>query len=104
MVLLDVLVTVNVDVDVLVKDDVDVVLEVDVDVDVDVAVPHIPSLSASFSGSKGQGSSLPQIPSLSISFSGSKSHVSKHSVSHAQGHKSHTEWATHLLALAPPFE
>ena len=57
-VLLDVLVEVDVDVLVLVDDDVDVLVEVlvdvdvevDVDVDVDVVMPHIPSLSASFSG------------------------------------------------------
>ena len=57
-VLLDVLVEVVVDVLVLVDDDVDVLVEVlvdvdvevDVDVDVDVVMPHIPSLSASFSG------------------------------------------------------
>ena len=107
----DVLVEVDVDVEVLVDDDVDVLVEVlvdvdvevDVDVDVDVVVPHTPSLSPSFSGSKGQESSFPHNPSLSTSFSGSKSHLSKHSVSQAQGHTLQTESTMHLPAFALPF-
>ena len=97
-----VLLDVDVEVDVLVELLVDVDVDVDVEVDVDVVVPHAPSLSASFSGSTGQGSSLPQIPSLSTSFSGSAAHVSKHSDSHAQGHIWHMECAMHLPSLLPP--
>ena len=81
---------------------VDVEVEVLVDVDVDVVVPHVPSLSASFSGCTGQGSSFPHMPSLSTSFSGSAAHVSKHSDSHAQEHVWHIECARHLPLLAPP--
>ena len=110
----DVVIVVLVDdeVDVLVDDEVDVLVEllvdVDVDVDVDVEVlvdvlvPHAPSLSASFSGSTGQGSSLPQIPSLSTSFSGSAAHSSKHSYLHAQGHTLHIECFIHIPTFSPP--
>ena len=110
-VLVYVLVDVDVEVDVLVEDEVDVLVEllvyvaveVDVEVEVDVVVPHVPSLSASLSGCRGQESSLPQRPSLSISFSGSISHISKHSSSHVQGHTWHIECAMHLPSLAPPW-
>ena len=103
----DVVIVVLVDdeVDVLVEllVDVDVDVDVDVEVLVDVLVPHAPSLSASFSGSTGQGSSLPQIPSLSTSFSGSAAHSSKHSYLHAQGQTLHIESKMHLPSFAPPF-
>ena len=91
------------EVDVLVELLVYVAVEVDVEVEVDVVVPHVPSLSASLSGCRGQESSLPQRPSLSISFSGSISHISKHSSSHVQGHTWHIECAMHLPSLAPPW-
>ena len=105
-----VIVEVDVDVEVLVDDEVDVLVEVLVDVDVevlvevevDVVVVQKPSLSASLPGSVGQGSSFPQIPSLSTSFSGSKSHLSKHSVSQAQGHTLQTESTMHLPAFGLP--
>ena len=93
-------VVVEVLVDVLVLVDVDVLVEVEVDVD--VVVPHAPSLSASFSGSTGQGSSLPQMSSLSTSFSGSAAHSSKHSDLHEQGQTLHIECAMHLPSSAPP--
>ena len=87
-------VVVEVLVDVLVLVDVDVLVEVEVVVD--VVTPHAPSLSASFSGSTGQGSSFPHMPSLSTSFSGSTAHSSKHSCSHVHGHTLHIECSMHF--------